>query len=110
MRTPDLIDSGAAVEGKSRTEFVRESAGLHAIDVLLDQRVFALDPEQGAAFAEVLDNAPKPNDPLKALMMRPAPWAQSVSNPRDPIPLPSRLQLDTGSKGSTAENQSSPTG
>lgn len=75
VRTRDLIDSAAAVEGKTRTEFVLESARLHAIDVLLDQRVFALDPEESTAFAEVLDNTPKPNDALKALMKRPPPWA-----------------------------------
>ena len=75
VRTRDLIDSAAAVEGKTRTEFVLESARLHAIDVLLDQRVFALDPKQSAAFAKVLDNPPKANDALKALMRRPATWA-----------------------------------
>jgi uncharacterized protein (DUF1778 family) len=75
VRTRDLIDSAAAFEGKTRTEFVLESARLRAIDVLLDQRVFALDPEQSAAFADVLDNPPKPNKALKALMKRPAPWA-----------------------------------
>jgi uncharacterized protein (DUF1778 family) len=75
VRTRDLIDSAAAAEGKTRTEFVLESARLHAIDVLLDQRVFALDPEQSAAFADVLDNPPKPTEALKALMKRPAPWA-----------------------------------
>lgn len=75
VRTRNLIDSAAAVEGKTRTEFVLESARLHAIDVLLDQRVFTLDPEQSAAFAGVLDSPPKPNEALKALMKRPAPWA-----------------------------------
>ena len=75
VRTRDLIDSAAAVVGKTRMEFVLESARLHAIDVLLDQRVFALDAEQGAAFADVLDNPPKPNDALKLLMKRPARWA-----------------------------------
>ena len=74
-RTRNLIDSAAAVEGKTRTEFVLESARLHAVDVLLDQRVFALDPEQSAVFADVLNNPPKPNDALKALMKRPLPWA-----------------------------------
>ena len=75
VRRRDVIYSAAAVEGKTRTEFVLESARLHAIDVLLDQRVFALDPEQSAAFADVLDNPPKPNDALRALMKRPTPWA-----------------------------------
>lgn len=75
LRTRDLIDSAAAVEGKTRTEFVLESARLHAIDVLLDQRVFALDPKQSATFAEVLDSPPRPNEALKALMKRQPPWA-----------------------------------
>jgi len=75
VRTRDLIDSAAAVEGKTRTEFVLESARLHAIDVLLDQRIFSLNVEQSAAFAEVLDHPPRPNDALKALMKRRAPWA-----------------------------------
>ena len=75
VRTRDLIDSAAAVEGTTRTEFVLESARLRAIDVLLDQRIFALDLEQSAAFAEALNNPPKPNDALRALMKRPAPWA-----------------------------------
>lgn len=74
VRTRDLIDSAAAVEGKTRTEFVLESARLHANDVLLNQRVFGLDPEQSAAFADVLDNPPKPNEALKTLMKRGAPW------------------------------------
>lgn len=73
--TRDLIDSAATVEGKTRTEFVLESARLHAIDVLLDQRVFVLDSEQSAAFADALNNPPKPNDALKLLMKRSAPWA-----------------------------------
>lgn len=75
VRTRDLIDSAAAVEGKTRTDFVLESARLRAIDILLDQRVFVLDPEQSAAFAEVLDNPPRPSDALRTLMKRPAPWA-----------------------------------
>ena len=75
VRTRDLIDSAAAIEGKTRTEFVLESARLHAIDVLLDQRVFALNPEQSAAFAEILDSPPKPNEELRTLLNRRAPWA-----------------------------------
>ena len=76
MRIPvctlDLIDSAAAIEGRTRAEFVLESARLRAIEVLRDQRVFALDPEQSAAVAAVLDNPPKPNHALQALMKQPA--------------------------------------
>lgn len=74
LATRDLIDSAAAAEGKTRTEFVLESARLHAIDVLLDQRVFALTAEQSIAFAAVLDNPPQPTSALKALMKQSAPW------------------------------------
>jgi uncharacterized protein (DUF1778 family) len=75
VRTRELIDSAAAAQGKSRTEFMLESARLHAIDVLLDQRVFALDAGQSAAFFDVLDQPPQPTDALRRLMNRPAPWA-----------------------------------
>lgn len=74
LATRDLIDSAAAAEGKTRTEFVLESARLHAIDVLLDQRVFALTAEQSIAFAAVLDRPPQPTSALKALMKQSAPW------------------------------------
>lgn len=73
-QTRDLIDSAAATVGKSRTEFVLESARQHAIDVLLDQRVFNLDEAASEAFARALDNPPAPNDALRALMADKAPW------------------------------------
>ena len=74
-RTRELIDTAAAAQGKSRTEFMVESARLHAIDVLLDQRVFTLDPDQSAALAEILATPPRPNDQLRDLMRAASPWA-----------------------------------
>ena len=44
--TRQLIDDAAAILGKTRTEFMIESARRQAIDVLLDQRLFALDSER----------------------------------------------------------------
>ncbi len=73
-RTRELIDSAAAVQGKSRTEFMLESARLHATDVLLDQRVFALDADQSTALAEALAQPPKANEALRKLMRSKAPW------------------------------------
>ena len=70
----NLIDKAAATLGKTRTEFVVESAKKHAIDVLLDQRLFDLDPGQWATFTAALDNPPLPNQQLKQLMARNAPW------------------------------------
>src|ERR1700752_400742 len=72
--TRQLIDTAAAVVGKSRTEFMLESARQHAIDVLLDQRLFVLNAEQHDAFVEILDNPPMPNAALKKLLSSKSPW------------------------------------
>ena len=73
-QTRDLIDDAASVLGKSRTEFVIESARRNAIDVLLDQRLFALNAERHAAFAAALDNPAPAGPKLKALMRRKPIW------------------------------------
>jgi uncharacterized protein (DUF1778 family) len=72
--TRQLIDTAAAAIGKSRTEFMLESARRQAVDVLLDQRLFVLNPEQHEAFMEALDNPPLPNAALKALLSGRSPW------------------------------------
>lgn len=72
--TRELIDTAAAVVGKSRTEFMLESARQHAIDVLLDQRLFVLNAEQHDAFMNALDNPPLPNAELKKLLSSKSPW------------------------------------
>lgn len=70
----DLIDRAADATGKTRSEFILESARAHAIDVLLDQRFFALDADKYNAFMEMLDAPPAPTEKLKQLMSRKAPW------------------------------------
>jgi uncharacterized protein (DUF1778 family) len=72
--TRQLIDDAAAVLGKTRTEFMIESARRQAVDVLLDQRLFALDPDRYDAFVHVLDNPPPPGPKLKALLRRSPAW------------------------------------
>lgn len=76
MPTPvrSLIDMAAAVVGKSRSEFITESAHKEAIDVLLDQRLFQLDTEQFDAFQRALDAPPLPNEKLKKLMRTKPLW------------------------------------
>lgn len=69
-----VIDSAAVAQGKTRTEFVVESARVHAIDVLLDQRLFTLNPDDYDAFLRVLDNPPPPAARLRELMAKKAPW------------------------------------
>jgi uncharacterized protein (DUF1778 family) len=70
----NLIDIAAATVGKTRTEFVIESATQQATDVLLDQRLFELGDKQWIAFKRALDNPPLPNVELKKLMAKKAPW------------------------------------
>jgi len=73
-RTRQLIDDAAAVLGKTRTEFMIDSARALAIDVLLDQRLFNLDPERYDAFLHALDNPPAPGPRLRALLRRSPAW------------------------------------
>lgn len=72
--TRDLIDHAADALGKTRSEFILESARAHATDVLLDQRLFVLDDEQYASFMQSLDASPAPNEKLKRLLASKAPW------------------------------------
>lgn len=72
--TRKLIDEAAAILGKTRTEFMVESARQQAVDVMLDQRLFGLDPEQHDAFVRTLDNPPAPGPKLKSLMRRVPAW------------------------------------
>ena len=72
--TRDLIDHAASVLGKTRTEFMIDTARRHAIDVLLDQRLFVLDDVQHAAFVAALDAPPKAGPKLTALMRKTPLW------------------------------------
>ena len=72
--TRRLIDEAAAILGKTRTEFMIESARRQAIDVLLDQRLFVLDPERHDAFMHALDNPPAPGPKLRSLLRRVPAW------------------------------------
>ena len=72
--TRRLIDDAAAVLGKTRTEFMVETARRQAIDVLLDQRLFELDSERFDAFTQALDNPPAPGPKLRSLLRRVPAW------------------------------------
>ncbi len=72
--TRQLIDDAAAVLGKTRTEFMIDSARALAIDVLLDQRLFMLDSERYEAFVNALDNPLAPGLKLRALLRRVPAW------------------------------------
>ena len=73
-QTRQLIDDAAAILGKTRTEFMIDSARRQAIDVLLDQRLFVLDANRYDAFMDALDNPPAPGPKLRSLLRRVPAW------------------------------------
>lgn len=70
----DLIDHAAEVQGKSRSEFMLESAYQKAQEVLLNQSFFGLDELKFKQFVELLDAPPRPNEKLRAVLTTKAPW------------------------------------
>jgi uncharacterized protein (DUF1778 family) len=72
--TRQLIDDAATILGKTRTEFMIESARRQAIDVVLDQRLFALDSDGYDSFLHALDNPPAPGPKLRSLLRRVPAW------------------------------------
>jgi uncharacterized protein (DUF1778 family) len=72
--TRRLIDEAAAILGKSRTEFMIESARRQAIDVLLNQRLHVLDSRRFDKFMHMLDNPPAPGPKLRSLLRRVPAW------------------------------------
>jgi uncharacterized protein (DUF1778 family) len=72
----ELIDSAAIAMGKSRSDFIIESAHNRAINVLLDQRFFTLDAADFESFIKTLNRPPAPNQKLKTLFARKSPWEE----------------------------------
>jgi len=70
----NLIDRAARLLGKSRTDFLLESARRAAQDALLDQTLFKVSPTVYAEFVARLDAPPAPNERLRRTMTTPAPW------------------------------------
>lgn len=70
----ELIDHAAELLGKSRSDFMLETACREAENVLLDQRIFRLDEERFRQFEALLDAPPSENPKLRALLAHKAPW------------------------------------
>lgn len=70
----NLIDRAATLTGKSRSDFMVESATLEAERLLLDRTFFALDEEAFARFRDMLEAPVQASDQLRELMHRKAPW------------------------------------
>jgi uncharacterized protein (DUF1778 family) len=67
------IDRAAALQGSTRSEFVRRSAVVEAEKVLLDQAYFGLDRRSFDFFSELLDR-PASGEGYERLMAVKAPW------------------------------------
>ena len=69
-----LIDRAASRLGKSRTEFMLDSARAAAESALLDQRLFLLDEPRFEEFAACLDAPVEPSEALETVLTTPPPW------------------------------------
>jgi len=70
----DLIDRAAQATGKTRTEFMLETACRAAEDAIFDQRAFFCDAQQYRQFSKTLDAPAQSSEILKALIHKRAPW------------------------------------
>ncbi|NMF57982.1 type II toxin-antitoxin system TacA family antitoxin [Pseudanabaena yagii] len=70
----NIIDRAAEVQGKTRSEFMLESAYQKAQDVLLDWTFFDLDSSKYQEFTALLDRIPQPNKKLQKLLTTKSPW------------------------------------
>ena len=70
----NLIDRAAELQGKSRSEFMLDSAQKIAQYVLLDQRFFGLDEVKFQQFVKLLDEPPTHHEQLHKLLTTKAPW------------------------------------
>lgn len=68
----DLIDRAAAAAGKSRSQFILDSAREAAEEALLDRRWLTLEPGAWDHFVERLDA--EPSQTLRDLLAEKAPW------------------------------------
>jgi uncharacterized protein (DUF1778 family) len=73
-RQKALIDQAAEALGRSRSDFMLDTACREAESVLLDRRYFALSGEAFRKFTTMLDRPPKDNPKLRRLLATKAPW------------------------------------
>jgi len=69
-----VLRRAAEVAHKSLTDFILDSACLAAEQTLLDQRLFLVSGSQCQALMELLERPAQPNEGLRNLFSRKAPW------------------------------------
>lgn len=71
-----LIDRAAEALGRSRSDFMLDSACREAETVLLDRRYFVVSNTTLKRFAIMLDKPPANNTKLRRLLQTKAPWEE----------------------------------
>ncbi len=69
-----LIDRAAEALGRSRSDFLLDTACREAEAVLLDRRYFVLSSEAFKRFTAMLDKPPASNAKLRRLLQTRVPW------------------------------------
>lgn len=69
-----VLRRAAEVTHKSLTDFILDSACLAAEQTLLDQRLFMVTGGQYQALMDLLEQPAQPNEGLRDLLSRKAPW------------------------------------
>ncbi|HEY9865134.1 MAG TPA: DUF1778 domain-containing protein [Candidatus Obscuribacterales bacterium] len=70
----DFIDQAAKIQGKSRSEFMLQTAYEKAQDVILSHCFFGLDEDKFQKFVALLDAPPMQNKKLQTLLTTKSPW------------------------------------
>jgi len=73
-RQKALIDRAAEALGRTRSDFMLDTACREAEAVLLDRRYFVLSEDAFRKFTAMLDKPPKDNPRLRRLLQTKAPW------------------------------------
>jgi len=69
-----VLRRAAEVAHKSLTDFILDSACLAAEQTLLDQRLFMVSGSQCQALMDLLEQPAQPNEGMRDLFSRKAPW------------------------------------
>lgn len=69
-----LIDRAAELLGRTRSDFMLETACREAETLLLDSLYFGLSPDAFRRFTVMLDKPPASNLKLRRLLQTKAPW------------------------------------
>jgi uncharacterized protein (DUF1778 family) len=72
--TKAILNRAATLRGQKLSEFMLESARVRAEEIILDQRLFALDDDAYKQFIAILDAPAKPGKALRAKMKRKPAW------------------------------------